>query len=83
LGDFGEGGFGEGDLERGFEDFGEGELERGFGPSIIAIAFIGALAVAIAHLDANALATDALAGNSKFLKKLGPCCLSLLCRTDA
>ena len=67
------------DFERGFE---EGELERGLGPSIIAIAFIGALAVAIALLDAAA-ANAALACCSNPLKKLGPRCLSVLRRNCA
>ena len=90
FGDFGEDGFGdfgEGVLECGFGDFGdfgdfgEDELgcdDSGIGPAIIGIALIGALAVAIALLDINAAIAAALAGCSKFPKKLRPRFLSVL-----
>ena len=66
----------EGELERDFEGDFEGEL--GLGPAVIISICLGIVSL----LDASALASDALAECSKFPKKLGPRCLSLLCRTD-
>ena len=71
---------GECDFERDFEgDFG-GDFggELGLGPAVIISICLGIVSL----LDASALASDALAECSKFPKKLGPRCLSLLCRTD-